>query len=236
MVLSLLLPGVAESVFASENPKLQWFNSDGHIAIVNWKTETRWVWKEQKTGDVQPVFEVSISIPKHVQINEVTSSNARLASSQDRIILETQLPSATIALNVRSKARKGKLEKVGLMVSLETSEPEIMVHETCLKNGVSLKPNVRTQGSSRGIFFVGLSCSRSKSDMTVQFHLPEGTSIRGSSTRKVDLDSPQSSEAIQVVQSSEGISSEFTLSVKPETRAESSSFYMPLHRELNAQL
>ena len=78
---------------SSANPhvKLQWIDAAGSVVDLDWKTRTRWIWKQvtdRSTGERSGSFiQISIELPQHLAIELPAGSHAQLLESDRKSVV-----------------------------------------------------------------------------------------------------------------------------------------------------
>ncbi len=169
--------------------KLQWFDADGQSVDVNWRRSSQWEWKEQHspTGlSLSPTLTIWVQLPSHIHVAESPDPRVRILyspreddqSEEEILVVETTTPTFTAKLNLSNNSESEEsTTSAGLLIAVDFSVPPILTHESCTKEGISVKRAPPQKADSK-LFYLGASCRRNKKIIDVDFHLPADTSLK----------------------------------------------------------
>ena len=167
---------------ADVSVKLQWIDAEGQTIDLNWYRETRWIWKEstQKEKKVlSPFLELWIEFPSHLKAAKKQQPPARIetfatedhSEAGQAIRLETNTSTLTAKINLEPTAPQSPTTSStnGLLITTTTERPNILIHRSCLKEGLIVKEH-SIEGTSP--LFLGVTCKASDSILTIELHAP----------------------------------------------------------------
>lgn len=184
---ALLLPLLfllSSHSWAGLQPRLQWFDETGNSVEVNWNTRSKLVWKESRTADREHQLQLEVSVKLPAQIKVVSQDDPTVkvldVPTDDENTNEGQVlnfvatgTTTTVKLTVNYVLENAQ-KKAGLLVTFETDAPVFVVHETCKKQGISLRSS---SYSGKNLLYLGMTCSRVKDDLIAQFYVPSEITI-----------------------------------------------------------
>ena len=165
-------------------PKMQtqyrWISPTGKPIRLKWKTQSQWEWKEFKKGKrtfQKPVFRTYVEIPQKLEFKAGKGDGVDFSSEIEEtpfeslngnpIAIDSDRTTSTSNLRlVQLKKQGGQLRKklieIGLLVSDRTTEPVLLLHDSCLKLGIKLVPPKKAR--ARGYSFLAAYCEEAKND------------------------------------------------------------------------
>ncbi|MGE0616161.1 MAG: hypothetical protein AB7P04_11020 [Bacteriovoracia bacterium] len=163
---------------------LQSIDDQGNVKDLNWKTESRWVWKKTTDEPFQsPLLRTWIVLPTEITMNSVTGSiytstknpgDAPFESKGDILAIEANYPVQKMALRFETKGKGGRPRTLNLVLTYLITEPYLLVHSTCSKMGLE----ITHLGGKSGHLFNAVWCMGSPSALEMYVLYPQDSEVR----------------------------------------------------------